>query len=783
MRIQLDWLNEYVKTVSTPQKLSESLVMTTAEVEEVIDPPQPITEAVAATITAIKPHPNADRLRLVTVRIGKISHTVVCGAPNIEIGQRVPYVGEGKHYHSEHGNTVLDSATIRGIVSHGMLASAYDVGFGNSRDGIMILPDTVKEGQSVAEAVGWQKPTLDLEITPNRSDLLSYIGIAREVAAIEKSRVNVPAIRSISSHSDKTAVTVSVETALCSRYTATLVSNITNGHSPLWMQARLLAHDINPQNTVVDITNYVMLELGQPLHAFDAAVLRSYGELRVSVRSATRDEQFIGLDGKEYFLSPQDIVIDSNGTAIALAGVIGGNASAVTGSTTEIVLESAMFDPVTVRKTATRHSCRTDAVTRFEKGIDPEMTVVAVKRAMQLLHELCGGEVTGGIADANYQHNKNKQISVSLERAERILGVAFGPTSAKSLLTKIGFGVSLTSKRELSVRVPSWRNDIEQEEDIFEELIRLGGYDQIQPTLPTGPLCTSVKPTTYLTLQNIRGWMVKNGLRELESQGFASAKQVSAYYTSADRPIQIANPTTSNEAFYRFSLLPNMIERASDESRAQTTLAAFEIGNVATRRRQQVLEQTNLAICQLTDNPITSVPQLKGFIMLLPSVAGRDGAVSFGPAKKPWPFVAPYPEEIRLGGKVIGQIGVLSQSHTNTLKIRGERYLLVVELNLNPLLDSKTTVMNYREPHRYPIVVRDVTVKITANTHVRDVISRIQKLPSTIIHDIAVADYHQTALGPNVTFRITMYDNRTLTDTEVSAVIEQVTNVLKTKIR
>ena len=783
MRILLDWLNDYVKTSSTPDKLADSLIMTTAEVEETLDPPVALIEAVAATIIALKPHPQADRLQLATVRIGKATHTVVCGAPNIEVGQRVPYVGPGKHYHTDHGNDVLESATIRGVVSNGMLASAKDIGFGSNHDGIMILPQSAKEGASIAEVVGWQLPTLDLEITPNRSDLLSYVGLAREIAAIEKSRLTMPTIHSLPSHTGRAAVTVSVETALCSRYTATLVTGITNGPSPLWMQARLLAHDINPQNAIVDITNYVMLELGQPLHAFDAMVLRSYGELRISVRTAAKDEQFIGLDGKEYLLTSQDLVIDGGGSAIALAGVIGGNASAVTNSTSEIVIESAVFDPVAVRKTAARHSCRTDAVTRFEKGVDPEMTVVAVKRAVQLIHEICGGEVSGSLADANYQHTKKTQITVSLERAKRVLGVTFGPASAKSLLTKIGFGVSLTSKYELSVLVPSWRNDVEQEEDIFEELIRLGGYDQIQPTLPSGPLCTSVKPTTYTALYKLRSWLVKNGLRELESPAFATDEQLKTYFVASQQPVRIANPTTRNEALYRFSLLPNMIDRAATQSRTESALASFEIGDVATHHKQHVNEVTNLAICILTDNPVTACQRLKGMIDALPKVADRSGTITFGPAKKPWPFSAADPEEIRLGGKVIGQIGVLTQALTTKAKIRGERYLLIAELGLDQLIAADSSDSTYREPHRYPVVTRDITVEIDQATKVGTLINDLKQAGVAIVKQLDVVDYHPTKNGPNVTFRAVMYDDHTLTDQEVTAAVDQLSKLLNSKTR
>lgn len=754
--------------------------MTAAEVEETLLPPVPIGEAVVATVTKIKPHPHADRLRLVTVRIGKTAHTVVCGAPNVRLDQRVPFLAAGCHYQGEHGLAELSTATIRGVESKGMLASARDLGFGNNHDGIMVLPNDTAEGTTVAAAVGWEQPTIDLEITPNRGDLLSYIGLAREVGAIEKTRVTLPPIHSLPSHTGRTPAGVTVETALCSRYTATLITGINNGPSPLWMQARLLSHDINPQNAIVDITNYVMLELGQPLHAFDAATIRADNELRLTIRTATPNELLVGLDGNEYRLTKDDIIIDANGGAVALAGVIGGSDSAVSAKTTEIVLESAVFDPVAVRKTATRHSCRTDAVTRFEKGIDPEMTVVAVKRVIQLCKDICGGEVSGAMADANYQRPMKQQINVSLERARRVLGVAFNPTQAKSLLTKIGFGVSLNSKHELSVLVPSWRLDVEQEEDIFEELIRLGGYDQIKPTLPSGPLCTSVRPTAYLSLKQIRLWLVKNGLRELESPAFASAQQLTTYFTAAEKPVGIANPTTKNEAYYRFSLLPNMVERIFTQSRTESTLRSFEIGNVATHHKGRITETTNLAVAILTSDPIQTVQQLKGIVTSVPTAAKHRGTITFHEAKKPWPFVKPHPEEIRWGGKVIGQLGVISSALIKQGKVRGERYVVVAELTLNPIFSTPTKLLNYCEPHKYPVVERDITINVHTAIRVRALIDVAESSKPPIVRQIDVVNYHQTDHGPHITFRLSLYDNRTLTDTEITAAVDQVTNSFNT---
>ena len=771
MRLSLDWIKEYVKVTSTPEKLAETLVMTTAEVEDTIEPPLPLQEAVVATITAVHSHPNADRLHLVTVRTGKHSHTVVCGAPNVAVHQKVPYIAIGCHYKDEHGYAALTAATIRGVESAGMLASARDLGFGNDHEGLLILPKTAREGVSVAHVVGWQDPTLDLEITPNRGDLLSYIGLAREVAAIDKTRYSLPPILSVPSGGGRNAIAVTVETALCSRYTATVFGSIQNGPSPLWLQARLLAHDINPQNAVVDITNYVMLELGQPLHAFDADSIQQDGETHITIRTATPDESLVTLDGATRTLTKEDIVIDANGTAVALAGVIGGSESAVSGKTTEIVLESAVFDAVAVRKTATRHSCRTDAVTRFEKGIDPEMTIVAIKRVAKLLHEICGARVIGGITDANYQHSTKQQITVSLERAKRILGVTCSPTEAKSLLTKIGFGVTQTSKHEISVLVPSWRNDIAQEEDIFEELIRLDGYDQIPATLPTGPLCTSVQPTTYRFTKAIRQWFVKNGLRELESQAFMSSDEVATYHTTG-KPVAIANPTTRAEAYYRCSLIPRMVERASTESRTQHRLASFEVGDIATHTKSAINEELHAALCLLTDSPRDEIQRVKGICAALPTITGRTGTITFATAKSPWPFFAPNPEDIQYNGKTVGQIGVLSRALTTKSKIRGERYILITELSLDALNAADMATFSYTPAHKYPIVTRDITVPLTASTIVRDAITDVTDHASDIVKEIDVVDYHVTNDGANVTFRITLYGDTTLTDDQVNNAID-----------
>ena len=417
-------------------------------------------------VDSIQPHPNADRLRLATVDLSNEKITVVCGAPNIQAGQKIAFAKVGASLFDARDGTqqVLKSARIRGIDSEGMVCSALELGLGDDHSGILVLPEDSPTGLPLAEMLG--DVIFDLELTPNRPDCFSVLGIAREVAALTKVEVNEPIIHS---HEETNQASISVEvtnSSLCSRYTASVIEGVRVAPSPHWLQDRLIKAGQRPINNVVDVTNYVMLEYGQPLHAFDLSNLRGG---KVIVRPAEDGEQFETLDGTNHSLRSPMLVIADAERAIALAGVMGGMNTEMQESTTNILIESANFDPINTRKTSQALRIRTEASLRFEKGLQPELAPIALRRAIDLIIQCAGGKLKGGILDIYPEPQDRPSLVFSMDRLHKVLGMDVSKNQADGILSGLGFELNWIDDIETTVTIPYWRSDISQQDDLIEE--------------------------------------------------------------------------------------------------------------------------------------------------------------------------------------------------------------------------------------------------------------------------------------------------------------------------
>ena len=778
MKYSLSWLTDYVTIKSDAETLSDKLTMTTAEMEQIIDVPLSLQSGLVAEVMAVEPHPNADRLRLVTVKTSRGKNTVVCGAPNVAVGQKVPFLPAGSYYAGDGGSFCqLQTATIRGVSSAGMLASEHDLGLSTDHSGIMILPSETPIASSLAKACGYDQPVIELEITPNRGDLLSYWGLAREVAFIEKTRLKEPPLLSLKTDNDTLTPNIKIESDGCRRYTALIIDGLQNGPSPAWLQLRLRQSGIEPIDIIVDVTNYVMLELGQPLHAFDWHRLTDDGrQNKIVIRAAKSGESLACLDKVTRRLSSSDLVIANEREAVAMAGLIGGSSTAVHEGTTRIVLESASFDAPTVRRMSKRHNLRTEAVTRFEKGVDTELPVRALKRAAYLLKEIAAGEPLATVADSGQKPARHRQISVDIERAAHVLGLPVTKATVRQLC-QIGFEISDKKSTIVEVTVPSWREDVTIEEDIYEEIVRLGGYDYLPTTIPSGPIRPTGPESLFGMHRELRRWLAANGYREVLSQAFISDEDAKRYDYKSEL-VTISNPPTRHESFARPDLLPIMLNRLAREALGGATeIASFEIGHTFRLEGKHLIEGDRLAIAVLTMDAPAAARQLKGVLESIGQALQLNVVIEFGRANHH--KYLDVSESVLINHVPVGLIGLANDELRRSLKIRGRRQLVAAEIDLSPLAAAVFTPTTYAPAAAYPGITRDLALRFAPEISFASAYAQAIKLaeqPLQSVTCLEVCDDERKGFTLRLRYQLA---DRTLTDQEVEQALSEYLKRLK----
>ncbi|MDO8471703.1 MAG: phenylalanine--tRNA ligase subunit beta [bacterium] len=776
MIVPLTWLKQYVNIKSTPAVLAERLTLQAAEVEEIIEPPLPVTTALVATVIDIKPHPNADRLKLVTVTLKGTTKTIVCGAPNVEVEMVVPFIPVGGYYFDNEENLLtLGNATIRGIDSAGMLASERDLGISDSHSGLMVLPDSAKNKKTVSGALELNSAVFKLEITPNRSDLFSIIGLAREVSYIEKTRLTLPSFGTFSHQESLALLKPTVKTDFCSRYCTIVINHIENQNSPSWLSNRLRLASIRPINAIVDITNYVMLEYGQPLHAFDYDQLKQTDKgVNLEVRPAKNNETLIALDGVNYQLKTTDTVIADDEGVLALAGIIGGTRTAVSYQTKTILLESAIFHPGNTRRTANRLGLRTESLTRFEKGLDPDLQIIALKRAATLINDICGGKPTGKLFDLNFIRKKTVTITVSLERIRQLVGINFEKQFAKNALSALGFQVTSTSQFGLRVTPPSWRLDIEREEDIVEELVRLYGYDNLPNTLPIGTAIDLPQTTNeYSLTRSIRSLVTAAGVTDIISQPFLSSKDATLFHLNKSSLVKINNPTTVNEQYLRPNITSLLLRRVGTNSIENESLLMAEIGHVFSHSQNRISESVHLGLVSLTKEPVAQARLIKGILSNIGIVTEKEFPVVFSNSSATSRLVRPGHEIIITNNKRVGWLGLVSNTVTQALKLKGNRYVVAAELNLDGLINSPSLIQLYQKPSIYPASSRDLSLSLPMAEPANLVITHLKK-GVDYLKDVLVIDEYYQPTWRSLTLRFVFQsDNRTLTESNIDGSLKQ----------
>lgn len=598
MNVSYRWLRDMVEGLElSPEEVAEHLALRGAPVESISSPAEGLRDVVVGKVLRSERHPNADRLSLCTVEAGGAEHQVVCGAPNVKAGAYYPFAPVGAVLP---GKIKIKKAKIRGVRSEGMLCSERELGLGADHEGIMELEGVFEAGTPLVEALGLDDVTLDVEITANRGDLLSHLGIARELASEGSGRVRLPEIpgdpgveltwKQGDPEVSEGDVTIRIEdTELCPRYLGAVIRGVKVGPSPRWLQDRLRGAGARSINNVVDATNYVMLELGQPLHAFD---LRRLAEGTIVVRRARAAEtSFTTLDGEERRLTPDMLMICDAREPVAIAGVMGGLDSEVDQNTTDVLLECALFKPSSIRSTRRTLNMSTDASYRFERGVDPEGMRRAVERAVALILAVAGGEVAGPVLAACHAEYEAPRVGLRLARVEQVLGVPFQAETVKDLLAPLGFQATETGGEKMEVRIPGFRSyDVTREIDLIEEIARTYGYDRFpvefgayRPgTVPDHPL--------FGLEDDIRRGLVRLGLME---------SQTPAFVPEGEGEVEVSNPLNTREPFVRRVLVPSLLRRVEyNFARGNRDVRLFEMGTSFRRTEAGAppAEETHLAL-------------------------------------------------------------------------------------------------------------------------------------------------------------------------------------------
>ena len=784
MKISLSWLKQYIDVDINVNDLADALTMAGLEVEAVSDRYDYLNSVVIGRIAKIDPHPNANKLKLCRVDIGDRMLTVVCGAPNVRNDMLAPCAMPGTCFPK---GTILEKSIIRGKASEGMLCSEMELGLSADSDGIMELGPNYSVGSFLNKALGLSDLVFEIDLTPNRPDCLSIIGTAREIAAFQKKKVTYPEIflpESFDDISEYTSITV-MASELCPRYAASLVFDITVGPSPFWLQDRLVSVGLKPINNIVDITNFVMMETGQPLHAFDFDRL---AENRIVVRTAREGEAFITLDGKERRLDPEMLMICDGEKPVALAGVMGGLNSEIEDTTTKVLLESAYFDPVCIRKTSKKTGLNTDASHRFERGVDPNGTLTALNRATQLMAEIGGGRLIKGTIDAYPNPFPEKIIDVSVTELNRRLGTCLDINDIENHLKSIEFQVDKTGNDRLCVIPPSCRVDITRFEDITEEIARLFGYNNIKTTFPLIS-AEGRQPSKKIELRNrIKYLMTGLGCSEAINYSFISKSSCDRLNLEPDdkkrQVIDVLNPLSEDQSVMRTSLIPGLLETMKYNISVQNrNLKLFEIGNVFFNTGQQdsLPDEVEMLAGLWTGKRVDAVwfskeincdfYDLKGVIEELLGSLGIGNTTFTRMLPASCFYTKPgFTAQIIIKNEFMGLVGELHPNVLSNYDLKQTAFIF--ELNFDKLINYIPGTKSVIPIPKFPATSRDITLIVNKDIEVNHILRNVMDLNEELVEHLHLFDVFEGDPIPtgrkSISFRITyrsssetLEDNRT----------------------
>ncbi len=793
MKFSIDWLQEYVDTKAlSPQELTDHLTMLGLEVDSVEPLFPALSNLITAKIVKAEPHPDADKLQLCTVDTGKEQLSVVCGAPNAREGLITAFAPVGTIMPN---GMKIKASKVRGIKSFGMLCSERELGLSDSHSGIMELEETVAHGQPLLQALGMDDLVVEVDLTPNRPDCASLIGIAREVSGITRAPLQRP-VESAELVENTNHFRVDVENyELCPRYSARLIKNVTIKQSPWWLRKRLLSVGLRPINNVVDITNFVMLEYGQPLHAFDFAKIAGQ---QIVVRQARKSETHITtLDGEKRAIDQNTLLICDAEKPVAVAGVMGGLNSEVTDETTDILLESACFNPISVRKTSRKLNLSTEGSYRFERGADPGGCLIVAERATQLLCELAGGEAAEGGADYYGGLRPLNSQTLRISRTASLLGIDLDYDTIAGHLQSIGIRCKPKDDDTIWVNPPTFRVDIEREADLVEEVARLVGYNNIPTALPTVHLSHPVKDPKREIRAKVSDLLANTGFTEAINYSFVAKTHLDMMQLAEDDSrrdqVQLLNPLSEEQSVMRSMLLPGLLENLKRNNNFQkSAVKLFEVGKIFIPQgpNEQPIEKDRLS-CVLcgrrngeasslyTDDAPVDIFDVKGYAELLLEMlrlygCGEKSSVS---------FKVPVADEVEnyydpsqclivdSPQGAVGQIAKLNSAVAKEFGIKQDVY--TIDLDFDLLCSLPTVPKNFVSLPIFPAIKRDIALLVPVQTKAAEILTTIKKSKEKFIESCEIFDIFQgkkmekgmKSIAVSVTYRS---PTKTLTEKHVN---------------
>jgi len=848
MKVTLNWLKQYVDFNWSPEELTERLTMLGLEVEGVVKISAAFEGVVVAQVITRDKHPNADKLSLCRVNDGKGERQIVCGAQNFKAGDKVPLILPGASLPLKPGEKApftIKVGKIRGVESHGMMCSHEELGIDpeaighKKEEGLLILREDAKVGQPFAEYLGRSGSDVvyDLEVTPNRPDLNSVIGIAREISALTGNPLRLPEIK-FTTGGDQAADLVSVrieDPDLCPRYTARVVKGVKIGPSPAWLRDTLEKVGIRSISNVVDVTNYVMLEIGQPLHAFDYHLIAKVGQASslpggqaarptiglplspgrqdacptiglapspgrqdacptIVVRHAAAGEKFKTLDNQDRTLTGEMLLIADEQKGIALAGVMGGANTEINDQTADVLVESAYFAPVNIRRTSKQLGLRSESSYRFERGADVGICDWASQRAAQLILETAGGQLAPGVVDVYPKPAQPKQLTLHFAKSKDLLGIGISHAEQISFLTSLGLAVAQQEPGSCTFTIPTWRVDLKREVDLIEEVGRLFGVDKIPATPPRGALGANVFDPVYDQIAEARRILTGLSLSEAQGQTLVSSDEGGI---SNGELVALANPLSADMNVLRPSLLPGLIHSLRHNvSRKNYDVALFEVGRVFSAPNGAIREERHIAIALTGQRALPfwsggerdakfDAYDLKGLVEEFLEQFGLRG-VAFGKRAESTPWFLES-AAVTLGGKLpLGELGQLLPTLAKKHDLRDGVFL--AEFNLDLLLSKRNPAKSFKPLPQFPSSRRDVAMLVPEATTHESVLHTVKQAKAPNLESVELFDVFRgkgipeghKSLAYAFTYRAT---DKTLTDADVNSAHEKVVNALKTQLK
>jgi len=780
MKLSTNFLKDYIDIDVDVKQLAEDMTRVGNEYDSASNLIN-ATKLVIGQITECEPHPDSDHLHLCKVNIGTEVLDIVCGAPNARTGLKVIVALDGAVLPEK----TIKKGMIRGQESNGMLCSIAELGLEHKflkpedSEGIAELGEDAEIGGDPIKYLQMDDGVIDFELTANRGDLLSILGMAYEVGAIYDKKVKDVDLKHKESGEDinKTFKT-EVKTENCSKLLVKKVENVKIEESPIFIKNRLIASGIRPINNVVDISNYVMLELGQPLHFYDADKLGN----KLVVRMAEDGEKLTTLDNVERTLTSEDIVIADATHGVGLAGVMGGLETEVEPDTKNIIIESAIFDSVKVRKTS-KKIVRSEASNRFEKGLDPERTTMAIERACKLLEEYAGGTVVTGTVEYDKTNNKEKEIEITFKNINDVLGTVIPNEEILNVFRKLGFSYKVNGET-IKVTVPTRRLDISIKEDLIEEVSRIYGVDNIEGKLPIVPMR---KGSYDKTQREIRNKMIALGLKETLTYVLINDKEVNGYTLDKFEPLKLLDPITEDRNTLRYSMIPSLYKVYEyNKAREQKDILIFEIGKGFYKKGEVYGEDTKLCVLMsgkystgLNNNKTVDFYVIKGIAEEVLDYLGYSGRYSFMKQEMPKEMHPGQSAMINVNGSNIGMIGKIHPSVT-----KDDVYVL--EINLDELFTKKVGKMKYKEFSKFPSINKDIALVVDKKSVSKDIEKVIKSAGGSLLTNIEVFDVY-TGVGvgidkKSIAYSLTFSDmKKTLTDEEINGLMDKIIDAVSKK--